>query len=73
MFFQKRKGLFEISFIFNLDIGFWEHMLIKLGAIIVRHRRHIVHHDLVRLGFDIWGIGGVVIIGYEVYMMGEDG
>ena len=68
-----RFWLVEIPIIGDFDVGFREEVLVELGAVVVGHGCHIVDDDLVWLGFDVGGVGGVVIVGNEIDVVGEDG
>lgn len=65
--------LIKIPLIGDFDVGFREEVLVELGTVVIGHGCHVVDDDLVGLGFDVGGVGGVVVIGNEVDVVGEDG
>ena len=67
-----RFWLIKIPLIGDFDIGFWEEVLIELGAVVVGHGCHVVYDDLVGLGFDVGSVGCVVIIGDKVHVVSKD-
>ena len=51
-----RYGLYkilEVAVILEIDGLVGEHIVVKLCAIIIGHRRHIVDNDLVGLGLEV--------------------
>lgn len=68
-----RFWLVEIPLIGDFDVGFREEVLVELGAVVVGHGCHVVDDDLVGLGFDVGSVGGVVVVGNEIDVVGEDG
>ena len=63
--------ILEIAVIVEVYRLVGEHIVIKLGAVIICHRRHIVDNDLIGLGLEIRQSGLIVVVKNKVNMMLE--